>query len=446
MRRKFLKYAVPSVLSMWVYSLYTMADGIFVANGVGEEALAAVNISMPFVNAVFALSIMFAVGSSTISSISIGNKEGSRASEIFTMNMTVLILTGAAVTAGVLLNLESIAYFLGATENTVGYVKEYLGIVGAFAVFPMLSYYFEVMVKADGCPRLSTVCVGISAVVNVVLDYIFVMKMGYGVKWAAISTVIAQMMPVAVYVLYFIYRSSKVKFVRLKFEPYVILRTMLIGLSDFINEFSSGFIIFIFNITVLKNIGEMGIITYTIIMYLSNFVIMTMTGISQGSQPLISYCYGREDKKGYIYFLKTAFKSAGVISLLIYAVCLLFAEKICGIFISSDETRLLEYSVKAIRWYSPAYLIIGFNIIFSGFYAALERPLYSSVISAGRGFAVITPCLIGMASLFGEKGIWMSSFVSEAICLIVAAAMFIKFYYSDLFDGIAEKDPLSEYD
>ena len=446
MRKKFLKYAVPSVLSMWVYSLYTMVDGIFVAKGVGETALAAVNISMPFVNAVFALSIMFAVGTSTISAISLGNKENNKASEIFTMNMTVLIVIGIVVTAVVLLNLESIAYFLGATENTVNYVKEYLGIISAFTVFPILSYYFEVLVKTDGKPRLSTLCVCISAVTNIALDYIFVIKLGYGVRGAALATGIAQMIPVMIYVLYFIYKSSKIKFVRFKFEFSVFMRTMLIGMSDFITGFSSGFIIFMFNITILKNIGEIGIITYTIIMYINNIVIMTMTGISQGNQPLVSYCYGRGDTKTYLYFLKTAIKSAGAISLLIYAVCMLFAERICGIFISADETRMIEYSAKAIRWYSSAYLILGFNIIFSGFYAALERPLYSAIISVGRGFAVITASLIVMASLFGEKGIWMSSFISEAICLIAAIAIFIRFYYKELFDDIMEKEPLGDYD
>lgn len=446
MRRKFLKYAVPSVLSMWVYSLYTMVDGIFVANGVGETALAAVNISMPFVNAVFALSIMFAVGTSTISAISLGNNEENKASETFTMNMSVLILIGIGVTAGVLLNLERIAYFLGATENTIAYVKEYLGVISAFTIFPILSYYFEVLVKTDGRPRLSTLCVCISAITNIVLDYIFVMKLGYGVKGAAIATGIAQMMPVMVYVFYFVYKSSKIKFVCFKFEFSVLIRTMLIGISDFITEFSSGFIIFIFNITILKNIGEIGIITYTIIMYLNNIVITTMTGISQGNQPLVSYYYGMGEQKTCLYFLKIAIKSVGVISLIICAVCLLFAEKICGVFISADETQLLEYSVKAIKWYSPAYLVVGFNVIFSGFYAALECPLYSAAISVGRGFVVITICLLTMASLFGEKGIWLSSFLSEAICLIGAIVIFVRFYYRYVFDDILEKEPLADYD
>lgn len=446
MIRKFLKYVIPSVISMWVYSLYTMVDGLFVATGVGERALAAVNISMPYVNTAFALTILFAVGTSTIAAISLGANENKQASEAFTMNMVMLIIIGLTVSATVFLNLEKIAYFLGATESTIDYVKDYLGIISSFSVFAMLSYYFEVLVKIDGHPRLATIGVCISAVTNIVLDYVFVIELGYGVKGAAIATGIAQVISTLVFVSHFVLKSSRIKFVRFKFDLSLIKRTLPIGASDFITEFSTGFIIFMFNRIILNYIGEIGIITYTVIMYLNNVVIMTMSGISQGTQPLVSYYYGREDKKTYSYFLKTAFKTVGVSAIAIYIACMLFAEKITGAFISKTEIELFEYSVRAIRWYSPAYLILGFNIVFSGFYAAIERPLYSMIISTGRGFVVITASLFVMTTLIGAKGIWISSFVSEAICLIIAMIIFFKFFYSELLDDIMEKEPLGDYD
>lgn len=446
MRKKFLRYVVPSVLSMWVFSLYTMVDGLFVAKGVGERALAAVNISMPFVNAAFALSIIFAVGTSTIAAISLGNNENKKASEVFTMNMVVLILTVLVVTAVVLINLERLAYFLGATESTIDYVKEYLGIISAFSVFAILSYYLEVLVKTDGHPRLATFGVCISAITNIVLDYLFVIKFGYGVKGAAVATGIAQITSTLVFLWHFIYKNSKFRFKKFKFKLSIIKRTLSIGASDFITEMSTGFIIFIFNRTILNYVGEIGIITYTVIMYLNNLVIMTMLGISQGTQPLISYYYGREDKKTYSYFLKTAFIAVGLSSVVIYTVCMIFTEQIVGMFISKTETELFEYSIKAIRWYAPAYLVLGFNIVFAGFYAAIVRPLFSMIISMGRGLVVITVSLFVMTQLFGAKGIWISSFATEVICLLIAAAIFIKFYYSELIDDIMEKEPLGDYD
>jgi len=433
MKKKFLKYVIPSVLAMWIYSLYTMVDGIFIAKGVGEIALAAVNISMPYVNATFAIAILFAVGTSTIASIHLGNKESKEASKIFTMNMIILISISITFTIVVLLNLEKIAYFLGATETTLKYVKEYLGIISFFSVFAMISYYLEVLVKTDGYPRLATIGVCISAITNIFLDYIFVIKLGYGVKGAAFATGISQLLACSVYIFHFIRRKSKINFVKFEFNFATIKRTIPIGASDFITELSSGFIIFMFNRIILKNIGETGIITYTIIMYLNNIVIMTMAGISQGTQPLISYYYGRDDKKTYTYFLTMAVKSVAVISLGIYVMCMLFAEQINGIFISKSEIEIFNYSVKAFRIYVPAYLIIGFNIVFIGFYSAIEKPMYSMILSLGRGLVVIVASLFIMSTMFGENGIWISSFVSEAVCLIIGSIIFAKFFFNDLF-------------
>lgn len=440
MRRKFLKFVIPSVLSMWVFSLYTMVDGIFVAKGAGELALASVNISMPFINAVFSLSILFAVGTSTIAAISLGNNEEGEANRVFTMNMVLIIILGIALSLAVLLNLDKIAYFLGATSTTVVNVKEYLGIISAFAVFAMLSYYFEVLVKTDGHPKLATFGVCVSAITNIVLDYIFVIKWGYGVKGAAVATGIAQMSATLIYIFHFVKRSKRIKFVKFKFDGSLLRRTLPIGAADFITELSTGFIIFLFNRTILKYIGETGIITYTIIMYINSLVIMTMAGISQGTQPLVSFYHGRDDKATCSYFLKKAFKTAGIVSLAINIACMIFAEKISGVYIRSHEAEILKYSVRAIRLYVPAFLVLGFNIVFAGFYAAIEKPLYSMIISIGRGFVVITLSMFFMTRLLGENGIWLTSFVSEVICLIIAAIIFAKFYYKDLFEDIMEED------
>jgi len=433
MRRKFLKYVIPSVIAMWIYSLYTMVDGIFIAKGVGEIALAAVNIIMPYVNATFAIAILFAVGTSTIASMHLGSKESKKASEVFTMNMIILISISITFTIVVLLNLESIAYFLGATEITIVFVKEYLGVISLFSMFAVVSYYLEVLVKTDGYPRLATLGVCISAITNICLDYLFVIKLGYGVKGAAFATGFSQMLACSVYIWHFVRKKSKINFVKFKFDFTTIKRTIPIGASDFVTELSTGFIIFIFNRIILKNIGETGIITYTIIMYVNNIVLMTMSGISQGIQPLISYYYGRDDKKTYAYFLTTAIKTVAVISLSIYVLCMLFAEQINGIFISRNEIELFNYSVKAFRIYVMAYLVVGFNVVFIGFYSAIEKPICSMILSMGRGLVVIVASLLLMANKFGENGIWISSFVSEGICLIIGGIIFVKFFFNDLF-------------
>lgn len=433
MKEKFLKYVIPSVLAMWIYSIYTMINGIFVAKGVGEIALAAVNISTPFVNVIFAAAILFAVGTSTIASINLGNKEVTKAREAFTMNAVVLILIGLSLTVAVLVNLEQIAYFMGATKSTILYVKDYLGVLSIFSVFYMLSYYFEVLVKTDGHPHLATIGVCVSAVTIIVLDYVLVIKLGWGVKGAAIATGLSQAAACLIYFMHFLRKGARLKFIKFKFDVSLLKRTLPIGLSDCVTEFSTGFITFMFNRTILQNIGESGIITYTVILYINSIVMMTMAGISQGTQPLISYYYGKGNKETYKYFLKTAIKTTAAISALIYVGCMLFAEQINSIYISHDEAELFSYSVKALRMYALTFLVVGFNIIFTGFYSAIAKPLYSMIISISRGLVVIVLSLMTMTAVFGDNGIWVASVVSEILCLVISGLLFVKFTYNDLF-------------
>ncbi len=444
MRRKFLKYVIPSVSAMWIYALYTMATGIVVANGVSEIALAALNISMPYINVTFAIAVLFAVGASTVASINLGNNEKKEANEIFTMSAVTLMIISITVTIVVIFNIENIAYFLGATEKTIIFVKDYLGILSIFSIFAMLSYYFEVLVKADSNPHLAIIGVGISAIVNIFFVYLFVIKMNFGIKGAALASGLAYISSTIFYVLHFVRSGSKLKFVSFKFDLGLIKKIAPLGLSDFITEFSTGFITFMFNRVILKNVGELGIITYTVIVLVNSFVAMTMAGISQGTQPLVSYYYGREDDKAYTYFLKNAIQTVGLVSLTIYAIITIFAKQIVGVYINQNQIEIFNYAVNSLRIYAPAYLLMGFNYVFIGFYTAIEKPLYSMIISVGRGMLIITASLYTMTTIFGSNGIWMTSFVTEIICLILSVVIFIKYYYHDLVSGILSKTILTK--
>jgi len=179
---------------MWVYSIYTMVDGIFVARGVGPEALGAVNIAMPYVNGVFAASILFGTGASTTVAILLGKKREQEASRVFSMNTAVLTAVSLVLTAVTLIFLDPIARFLGATQGNILYVKQYLSVISSFNVFFILSYSFEVMVKTDGFPKLSPIGVCTSAVTNIVLDWLFVMVFHWGVVGAAVATGLSQVL------------------------------------------------------------------------------------------------------------------------------------------------------------------------------------------------------------------------------------------------------------
>jgi len=242
---------------------------------------------------------------------------------------------------------------------------------------------------------------------------------------------------------HFLFKSKHIKFVKFKFDFNVVKRTLPIGASDFITELSTGLVIFMYNRIILAYIGEIGIISYTVIMYLNNLVLMTMAGISQGTQPLISFYYGKKDDKAYTYFLKNAVWTVVFVSLAIYAVCINFSENIVGVYINRNQTEIFEYAVYCLKVYSPVYLLMGFNHTLVGFYSAIEKPRYSISISICRILFIVVSLFL-MVALLGSNGIWMSSFVSEMICLIMCIIIFVKFYYDDLFEDVPEKSTIKD--
>lgn len=420
LKKSFIKNLIPSVAAMWVYSIYTIIDGIFVGKGVGPTALAAVNISMPFINLIFASSIFFATGTSTLISIQLGKKQNKKASEIFSFNILIMIIFSFILLLFSITFIDKISLFLGATESTLSMVKDYLRIIVFFNGFFIVSYCLEVLTKADGFPHLAIIGVVISAVINIILDYFFVLKFGMGVKGAAIATGISQVASCAFFTIHFLRPISKLKFVQFKPSLTIFKRIISIGFPDGVTELTSGIVILIFNQSILRFIGEHGLITYSVICYVSTLVLMTMIGITQGAQPLCSYHYGAHDLHSVKYLFKTTLKTIVIASIIIFVGCMIFAPSIVNLFINSSDSILIERSIVIFRVYSISYLLVGFNILSSGFCASIELPSLATGISIARGLIIVTLTLIITIILYGGKGIWISTIISEVICLLIS--------------------------
>lgn len=420
LKSQFRKYVIPSVCAMWVFSLYSMVDGIFVSKGVGSEALAAINISTPYINTIFALSILFSTGATTIVSMALGNGENKKANEYFTLNTVVVSILSAIITILSLLNLDKLAIFLGATSSTLEYVKEYLGTIILFVGFYIVSYSLEVLIKSDGYPHLSTIGVLISAITNIVLDYIFVLKLDYGVEGAAFATGIARVLSFSFFFIHFLRKKGKLQFVKFEFDFSIIKKIASIGIPDFTTEVSMAVVVLIFNQSILRVIGEDALVSYSVICYINTLVLTTMVGISQGIQPICSYYYGKKDKNAVLSILDMGLKAIKISSISSFLIVVIFTNQIVSMFISNVDKESFDYTVTILRVFSLAFLIMGYNIVISGFCVAVDEPILAGMVSLGRGVVVITLSLIAMILLFGGKGIWIATFVSELIVFILA--------------------------
>lgn len=426
-KNRFIKYVIPSVAAMWVYTIYTMVDGMFVARGVGTTALAAVNIAMPFINTAFALGILFAVGASTKASIYKGQGDMEKANKVFTMSTVTVFGLAFIVAIVALLNLERLALMLGADEATLPYVKDYLGIIIPFVVCYMTSYNLEVLIKADGYPQKAIATTLAGAATNIILDYVFVLVLHWGIKGAAIATGISQLMTLSIFLAHFLSKKSQFSFVKIKWNFKEVVSMAKIGVADSVTEFSVGAIIFLFNNTLIRVSGNDGVVIYTVIAYVSQLILMTMMGVNQGMQPLVSYYHGREEHKIHKYILRIALLVAGTASIVAFAWGVLYPNPVVAVFIDrTTDAVLYENAVDAFKLFSFSFLPLGVVVILAGYFTALERPKSAMTISICRGLVLVVISLVIMTMLFGEIGIWLSMGVSETIALILAVTMYKK--------------------
>ncbi|MEG0050534.1 MAG: MATE family efflux transporter [Terrisporobacter sp.] len=419
-KNQFFKYVIPSVASMWVSALYVMVDAMFVSKGVGPNALAAVNIAMPYTNFIFGLSVLFSVGASTVISIKLGEKDHTKAKKYFSMTIFSLVIISLFICVMSLLFLDQIVLFLGATDSVFPMVKDYLKIIIIFIVFYIVSYAFEVLIKTDGYPHLSTIGVIISALTNIILDYVFVIKFNWGVEGAAFATGLARAFSFVFFLIHFLGNKSKLKFCKFKFNFSILKRIASIGFADCATELSIGVVILLFNQIIIKYLGEGALVSYSVVSYVNTLVLSTMLGISQGLQPLSSYYYGTGDCATVKSLLKLSLKYVMISSLVVFLVCIFFTDYIVLMFIDKSDMALFEYTVSKFRLFSISFLILGFNVVISGFLSSLEKTLDACKISLSRGLFVISISLFVTVLAFGGNGIWFSTIISECVVLVLS--------------------------
>lgn len=420
LKRDFSRFVVPTILSLLVFSLYSTVDGIFVSKGVGELAMSAVNLCLPFTNFLFSIAVVFAVGTSTIIANRLGQGERDSASGLFSQNLLVLTVIGLTITGLVFLFLTPFSRLLGGGAGTLSYVQQYLRGLTPFSLCFMISYNLEVLIKTDGHPRLATVTVAAGCLANCLLDYLFIFVFNWGVWGAAVATGASQLLTCIMYFAHFLGKTSTFRLTRFRFDGGIYRRLLPLGVPDGSTELCTGLMLFLFNRVVLDLLGNDGIISYTIIGYVNTLVIMVMVGISQGTQPLVSYHRGKGNRDSCRRLLRYGLTTTAVLAVGIVGALLLLAKPLVGLFLSTVSPETFAFAIRAFRCYVPCFLLMGFNVVISGYLIALERPARAIVIALGRGFGVQSLCLLFLAYGVGGNAIWYAPLLSEAICLVVA--------------------------
>ncbi|WP_339965517.1 MATE family efflux transporter [Fusobacterium ulcerans] len=261
--------------------------------------------------------------------------------------------------------------------------------------------------------------------INIVLDYLFVVVYPYGIKGAAFATGMSQLTSTSMLLFYILFKTKKIKFVKLKFSFKELLKISKVGFAEFLAEVSTGIAIFVFNIIILRELGEKGVSAFGIIGYISSFVVMTMIGFSQGIQPIVSFNLGAKKYANVIKTLKISLLMIIATGVVFYGSINFFSNKIISTFLNDTETfKMTKYALAA---YSFAYIITGLNIVTAGYFTAVKKVKISTIITILRGVVLIIVFLEILPKIFGTAGIWWSVPAAELVTL-ASSIYFIKKY------------------
>lgn len=416
LRKDYIGFAVPSVIGLAVFSLYSMVDGIFVGRLVGPEALASVNLSAPFLNLLFSLAITLAVGTGTLIAAALGEGRRERANALFSQNLVTAAAMGLVIGAVVLLFLGPLCRALGAAEDTLGNTKAYVGTIACFAPFFVLEYNLEVLVKTDGHPRLSMGTVIAASLMNLTLDWLFIGPLEMGVFGAALATGLSQTMAALVFLGHFLLgKNRSLRPGRFRFDVSVLARVIPIGLPDGSMELCAAGMTWLYNRLAMRAFGTMGVAAFTVVTYVNLILLNILSGTSQGMQPLVSYHAGAGQERSCRKLLGYALGAQALLGLAGTVFLELFAGGVAGLFFGPEEEAVRHLAAGFLRKYSFCFLVLGFNLVSAGYLTARERALPALCISAGRGFVLQAAVLLLLFALFGGGGLWWAALGSELL-------------------------------
>ncbi len=418
-RKLFFKYLIPSVSATMVTSIYLLADSIMVGKGIGELAIAALNLVLPLFNVLFGTGALFGVGGGVLFSVAMGNNDHARAKRYFTL--AFLLNAGFAVIYFIIVNtfLMQILDLFGATDLTRQYAYDYIKWIALGAPVFCFSFFLQSFVRNDKNPRLAMIAVITGGVSNIILDYIFIYPMQMGMTGAAIATVLGSSITCLIAASHFFSKHCHLQLTREKLRPRFVKEIFQYGVSSFFMEISSGVVIFVFNQQLLLYAGELGVTVYSILSNSSYIVLACSNGIAQAAQPLISTNFGAkladriQEIKGI--GLRTALLEGGFFA----SLGLLFPLFVVYVFINPTDA-ILDMAPTAVRIYFLSFIGASLNIFFTTYFQATLRPSLALTVCTLRGLVLCVAFAYILPIFLDVIGIWLAILLAETITLLVA--------------------------
>ena len=421
-----LHYSLPAIIAMTASSLYNMMDSMFIGHGIGSMALAGLSATFPFMNLGAAFGAMVGAGASTVVSVKLGQQDYDSANRA--MGNVILLNVGIGFLFSVicLLFLDPILYFFGASDNTIGYARDYMVVILLGNIITHLYLGLNSVLRSSGHPREAMNVTLLTVALNFVFNYLFVFVIHWGIRGVAIGTILAQSIGLAMVMRYFLKPTSVLQLKKeiLRFSSKISGQILSIGLAPFCMNALACVVVTLIN-TGLKNYGgDLHVAAYGIDNRIVFFFVMMNMGFNQGMQPIAGYNYGAKKYDRVLEVFRYTMGCVIAFGTLGWLACQFLPEWIVSMF--STDTDLNALSSYGLRILTCLLPLIGFQMVCTNLYQSIGKAKIAIFLSTTRQLLFLIPFLLILPSYWGTDGIWYSLPMADGLSALVVCVMIVK--------------------
>ena len=430
-RKLLWAYAMPSIVSQIIASVYNICDRVFLGQCVGAMAIAGLAITMPIMNIIHAFGSLVGVGSSARMSIILGKKDYNWAEKILGNSMLLTFIFGFLFVTGGYVFMDRILTMFGASTETIGYAREYMDIVLPGMFLTTLTFNLTGLIRASGYPKKSMWIMVGGAVLNIALDALFIYGLDWGIAGAAWATTLSMGSSAVVAIIHFIQPKTFIRFRRHAWRPkgYIFRNILLIGMSPFLMNVAASGVVALLNKQLIHYGGDLAVGAYGIINTFASLAVMLILGVCQGMQPIAGYNYGA----GHPHRLRAVYLLTMKVNVIIGMASAVLAMAIPQILLRAftKEDELIQIAIPAMRFILVMFALVGFTITNSNFFQSIDKPWIAIVTSLSRQVLFLAPMIYIVPPLFenmgyqGLTGVWASMTISDVLGAVLAFVLML---------------------
>ncbi len=428
----FIKMAVPAVLSQLINILYNLVDKMFIGhmeNG-GTQALAGMGVTTPVILFLSAFAALVSMGGAPKAAIALGKNAREKAERIMGSCTALLLFISVLLTVGMLMGGEKVLLLFGASKETIGYAVDYMQIYCLGTVFIQLSLGLNTFITTQGFTKISMINVAIGAAINVILDPIMIYACDLGIRGAALATVISQAVSCIFIIRFLVSEKSGIKLKKsyIRTDWKLLRPCVLLGTSPALMQITENMVAISFNTVLQRYGGDMAVASMSVLNSVMQFVMLLLPGLVQGAQPILSYNLGAGHTERVGKTFRCLLVSCIAGSCIIWAVCMVFPEKIIGIF--TGNTALIEYSVTPLRVYLCLLGIYGIQIACQYSFVALDQAKTAIFLTVWRKIILLIPLIFFLPHVVPDPtiGVFLAEPMADFVAVCTTGTMFFRYY------------------